>query len=43
MKIGPKGAELFYANGRTDGETTMTNISVAVCNFLNAPKIVSKI
>ena len=34
MKILPVGAELFYADGRTD----MTNLIVAFRNFANAPK-----
>jgi Fe-S-cluster formation regulator IscX/YfhJ len=35
-------AELFYADGRTDGQTArwtdMTNLIVAFRNFANAPK-----
>jgi hypothetical protein len=34
MKIGPVGAELFRADGRTD----MTKLIVAFGNFANAPK-----
>jgi hypothetical protein len=34
MKIGSVGAELFYADGRTD----MTKLTVAFRNFANAPK-----
>ena len=33
MKIRPAGAELFYADGRTD----MTKLIVAFRNFTNAP------
>ena len=35
MKIHPMGAELFHVDGRTD----MTNLIVAIRNFLNAPKM----
>jgi len=42
MKIRPVGAELFHAgrgaDGRTDGQTDMTNPIVALRNFANAPK-----
>jgi hypothetical protein len=34
MKIGPMGAELFHANGRTD----ITKLRVAFHNFANAHK-----
>ena len=34
MKIRPVGAELFYADGRTD----MTKLIVAFCNFTNTQK-----
>jgi len=40
----PVEAELFYADGRTDGEldrereTEMTRLIVAFRNFVNAPK-----
>jgi hypothetical protein len=34
MKILPVGAELFFADGQTD----MTKLMVAFCNFANAPK-----
>jgi hypothetical protein len=34
MKIRPVGAELFHADGQTD----MTKLIVAFCNFSNAPK-----
>ena len=30
----PVGAEMFHAGGRTD----MTQLTVAFCNFANAPK-----
>jgi len=32
------GAELFHADERTNGQTDMTNLIVAFCNFTNAPK-----
>jgi hypothetical protein len=34
MKIRPAGAELFHTDRRTD----MTKVTVAFCNFANAPK-----
>jgi len=39
MKIRPVGAELFYADGRTDGPTDMTKLIVAFYKFANAPKL----
>ena len=38
MKIRPEGAELFHADGETDGRTDMTKLIVAYHNFANAPK-----
>jgi hypothetical protein len=38
MKIRPVGAELFRADGETDGRTDMTKLIVAFRNFENAPK-----
>jgi hypothetical protein len=39
MKIRLLGAELFHADGRTDGQTTdVTKLTVAFRNFANAPK-----
>jgi hypothetical protein len=38
MKIPPVGAEMFDADGRTDGWTDMTKLIVAFRNFVNAPK-----
>jgi hypothetical protein len=38
MKIRPVGAELFHADGRTDGRTEMTKLIVAFRNFTNAPE-----
>jgi hypothetical protein len=41
MKIRPLGAELFHADGRTDGlteeQTDITKVMAAVRNFANAP------
>jgi hypothetical protein len=38
MKIRLVGAEMFHADGRTDGQTTdMTKLIVAFRNFANAP------
>ena len=38
MKIRPVGAELFHADGRMDGRTDMTKLTVAFRNFANVPK-----
>ena len=46
MKILPVGAELFHvkrqtdgqADGREDGQTDMTKLIIAFCNFANSPK-----
>jgi len=38
MKIRPVRAELFHADGRTDGQPAMTKLIVAFRNFANAPK-----
>ena len=39
MKIRPVGAELFHADGWTDGgQTDMTKLIVAFRNLANAPK-----
>ena len=32
------GAELFHADGRTDRQTDITKLIVAVRNFVNVPK-----
>ena len=37
MKIRPVGAELFHADGRTDGRTDMLDLIIALRNFVNAP------
>jgi hypothetical protein len=37
--ICPVGAELFHADGRTDGRTDTMKLIVALRNFANAPKI----
>ena len=40
MTIHPVGAEMFHADGRTDGRTDMTKLIVAFlfCNFAKGPK-----
>jgi hypothetical protein len=38
MKIRTLGAELFHVNGRTDGRTGKTNLTVDYRKFANAPK-----
>jgi len=38
MKILPVGAELFHVDGRTDGRTAMTELTVVFYNFAKAPK-----
>jgi hypothetical protein len=38
MKIRPMLAELSHMEGRTDGRTTMTKLTVAFRNFANASK-----
>jgi hypothetical protein len=38
MKIRPVGAELFHADGRTDGQRDITNLIVIFRNFKKAPK-----
>ena len=35
MKICPVGAELFLADGRTDGQTELMKLIVACRNFAN--------
>jgi hypothetical protein len=37
MKIVPVGAELFYADGRTDRKRDMTKLIVALRDFADAP------
>ena len=37
MKIRPVGADLFHADGRTDGQTNTTKLIAAFHNFANAP------
>ena len=32
------GTALFYTDGKTDALTDMTKLTVAFCNFANAPK-----
>jgi len=39
MENRPVGAELFRADGRTDGKTDKTKLTIAFSNFANAPKI----
>jgi hypothetical protein len=38
MKIRAVGAELFHADGQTDGQTDMTKLIVAFRSFPNAPR-----
>ena len=38
VKIRSVGAKLFYADGRTDGRTSMTILIIAFRNFPKAPK-----
>ena len=38
MKIPPVGAEVYHAEGQTDGETNMTKLIVTFRNFSNAFK-----
>jgi hypothetical protein len=38
MKIRPLGAELFYADGQTEGQTDMKKLIAVFRNFSNAPK-----
>ena len=42
MKIRPVGAELFNADGRADGQTEMTKITVAFRNFAKATENISE-
>ena len=39
MKIRPTGADVFHANGRTDGRTEIMKLIVAFIDFANAPKL----
>ena len=41
MKIRQVGAELFHAEGRTDGRTVMTKLLAAFRNFANASEMAS--
>ena len=38
MKINPVGAELFYADGETDGRRYITKLIVPFHNFANVAK-----
>ena len=38
IKIRPVGAELFHADGQTDGQTDTSKLIVAFRNVANAPK-----
>jgi hypothetical protein len=38
MKIRPVGTEVFHADGRTDGRTLMTKLTVAFRNFADKSK-----
>ena len=37
MQIRPVGATLFHVDRRSDRQTDMTKVIVALCNFANAP------
>jgi hypothetical protein len=37
VKIRPAGAEMFYVDGQTDGQTDMTKLIVAFRTFTNPP------
>ena len=37
MKIRLAGAELFHTDRRTDRQTDIMNLTVALCNFVKAP------
>jgi len=37
IKIRPVGAEFFHAGGKADGRTDMTQLIVALRNFVKAP------
>jgi hypothetical protein len=39
MKIYLVGAELFHADGRTDGRTDITKLIIAFRSFVKAPKM----
>ena len=41
IKIRPVGAEFFHADRRTDGQTDITNLIVALRNFANGFKNLS--
>ena len=41
MKIRLVGAKLFHANRQTDGQTDITELTVAFRNFVKAPKDLS--
>ena len=38
IKVRPVGAELFHEDGQTDGQTDMTNLTVAFRSFANSTK-----
>jgi hypothetical protein len=38
IEIHPVGAELHHEDGQIDGQTDMTKLIVAFCNFPNAPE-----
>jgi hypothetical protein len=38
MKLHPVGAGSFYVDGWMDGQTDMTKLIVAFCNFADMPK-----
>ena len=41
MKILPVEVRLFNTDGRTDGQTDMTKLTVPFSNFAKAPKVLS--
>ena len=38
IEVHTVGAELFDADGRTDRQTDVTKLKIAICNFANGPK-----
>ena len=42
MKIRPVGAEMFHADGRTDGQTDLTDMTKLIITFRNFEKTPKK-